>query len=254
MENTPIRSSAAIAFSDAIVAAMAELKNVPKTANNPYFKSKYAPLDAIVDATRPILAKHGLAVMQAPLFRDGTAGVETTVIHKGGHVFSTTLLLPLKDMTPQGVGGAITYARRYSLAAVLGLATEEDLDGNEHLDKPAAAPRPSVAKVADAKNEVPRASVSATGMWKNVEITDVKIAAQSKDGSPKKWVLYSVTFDGNHEALTFDAKLYEKAQELALSRVDAGVGPNKKDPSKWELVSLSITGGSTPNMTKDDKA
>ena len=254
MENTQIRSSAAIAFSDAIVAAMAELKNVPKTANNPYFKSKYAPLDAIVDATRPVLAKHGLAVMQAPLFMDGTAGVETTIIHKGGHVFSTTLLLPLKDLSPQGVGGAITYARRYSLAAVLGLATEEDMDGNEHLGKSAEAPRPAIAKVMDSGNSAPRPAGQSTATWRDIEITDLKIAAQSKEGAARKWTLYSVTFNGSSEAMTFDKNIYDKAKELALVKVDANVCPSKKDPSKWELVAIQKTEGSKQNLTIDEKA
>ena len=118
------------AYSEALVAAIGELSNVAKTAANPFFKSKYAPLDAIIDATRPILAKHGLAVTQQPIFMEGTAGVETTILHKGGHSTTSTLLLPLKDQSPQGAGSAITYARRYALAAVLGVASEDDDDGN----------------------------------------------------------------------------------------------------------------------------
>jgi hypothetical protein len=243
------------AYSAALVAAIGELSNVPKTASNPYFKSKYAPLDAIVEATRPILLKHGLAVTQSPLFMEGMAGVETTIMHKDGYSTTTTLLLPLKDQSSQGVGGCITYARRYSLAAVLGLATEEDLDGNDSsglLKK--EEPRPSIAKVMDKKQEAPRPAPAATSTWRNVEITDVKIAAQSKEGSAKKWVLYSVEFDGKAEALTFDEKLFNKAKEISLERVDAGVAPNKKDPSKFELVSLSVTTGAQPNITKDEKA
>jgi len=243
------------AYSAALVAAIGELSNVPKTASNPYFKSKYAPLDAIVDATRPVLAKYGLAVMQQPLFMEGSAGVETTILHKDGHSTTTTLLLPLKDQSPQGVGSAITYARRYALAAVLGLATEEDDDGNvgTGLSKK-EEPRPAIAKVMDKKQEAPRPAPAATSTWRNVEITDVKIAAQSKEGSAKKWVLYSVEFDGKAEALTFDEKLFNKAKEISLERVDAGVAPNKKDPSKFELVSLSVTTGAQPNITRDEKA
>jgi hypothetical protein len=250
------------AYSAALVAAIGELSNVPKTASNPYFKSKYAPLDAIVDATRPVLAKYGLAVMQQPLFMEGSAGVETTILHKDGHSTTTTLLLPLKDQSPQGVGSAITYARRYALAAVLGLATEEDDDGNvgtglSKADKIQAnidSSRPAIAKVMDKKQEAPRPAPAATSTWRNVEITDVKIAAQSKEGSAKKWVLYSVEFDGKAEALTFDEKLFNKAKEISLERVDAGVAPNKKDPSKFELVSLSVTTGAQPNITRDEKA
>jgi len=256
-------------YSEALVNAIGELSNVAKTAANPYFKSKYAPLDAIIDATRPILLKHGLAISQTPIFMNGTAGVETTILHRGGHSTTTTLLLPLKDQSPQGVGSAITYARRYALAAVLGIASEDDDDGNVStgLVKQAAKKesiqrnieesqpeRPSVAKVADRKNESPRPAPAATSAWRNVEITNVKVAAQSKEGAAKKWTLYSVEFDGKAEALTFDEKLFTAAQSMSLVKVDAGVAPNKKDPSKWELVSLVESNGSTENNTTDEKA
>jgi len=242
MENeTP--SKAVAAFTTSLVAAIGELQNVPKTASNPYFKSKYAPLDGIIEATRPTLAKHGLAVMQSPLFMEGTAGVETTIVHKDGHSITTTLLLPLKDLSPQGVGGAITYARRYALAAVLGIASEDDLDGNEHLNvKKEEAPRPSVAKVMDKNPEV-RPAGNVTGVWRGVLPTNTKIAAQSKEGSSRKWTLYAVEFSDNGkiiEAMTFDEKLFNAATEFGKDGtiVDAGVAPSKKDPSKFELVTL----------------
>lgn len=263
IEDAMRNQSAKIAHAKALVIAIGELQNVAKTAANPYFKSKYAPLDAIIEATRPVLLKNGLAISQTPLFTEGTAGVETTILHKDGYSTTSTLLLPLKDQSPQGVGSAITYARRYALASVLGIASEDDDDGNagtglakKENTKAVASDedRPSVARAADRKNEAPRPSPAATSAWKNVEITDLKIAAKSKEGAAKVWTLYSVQFDGKAEALTFDEKLYTLAQELSLSKVDAGVAPNKKDPSKWELVSLVPTTGATANITTDEKA
>jgi len=251
------------AHSEALVAAIGELSNVAKTAANPYFKSKYAPLDAIIEATRPILKKHGLAVTQQPIFMDGTAGVETTILHKGGYSTTSTLLLPLKDQSPQGVGSAITYARRYALAAVLGIASEDDDDGNisTGLDKgpyiaklPKGASitngdisegtRPAVAKVMDRKDEAPRKAGNPTATWRGVLPTNARVAAESKPGSSKKWTLYSVEFADNGntiEAMTFDEKLYDAAVAYGTDGVvvDAGVAPGKKDPSKWELVSLT---------------
>jgi len=245
MENTVQQQYAA-----ALVAAIGELSNVPKTASNPYFKSKYAPLDAIVESTRPVLAKHGLAIQQQPLFMEGTAGVETTIIHKGGHSTSTTLLLPLKDQSSQGVGSAITYACRYVLAAVLGLATEDDDDGNistglskvEKIQANIDSSRPAVAKAMD-KNPSVRPAGNAVATWRGVLPTQAKVAAQSKDGAAKKWTLYSVEFNDSGktiEAMTFDEKLFTAALDFGSNGtiVDAGVAPGKKDPSKWELVSL----------------
>lgn len=240
METTPQQQ-----YSAALVAAMGELTNVPKTAANPYFKSKYAPLDAIVEATRPVLAKHGLAVQQTPVFRDGMAGVVTIITHKAGHLEDSELLLPLKDQSPQGVGSAITYARRYALAAVLGLATEDDDDGNVSSGlskKTAEEARPAIAKAMD-KNPSVRPAGNAVATWRGVLPTQAKVAAQSKEGAAKKWVLYSVEFNDNGksiEALTFDEKLFTLATQYGTDGVvvDAGVAPGKKDPSKWELVSL----------------
>jgi len=230
-------------YSAALVAAIGELSNVAKTANNPYFKSKYAPLDAIVDATRPVLAKHGLAIQQMPVFSEGKAGVETTILHKSGFSTSSTLLLPLKDMSPPGVGGAITYARRYALAAVCGLATEDDLDGNEHLGvKTTEAPRSAIAKVLDKASSI-KPTGSASQMLEGVLPTQAKVAAKSKEGSSKVWTLYSIEFNHNGkiiETLTFDEKFFNLAIELgkAGTLVNAGIAAGKKDPTKWELVSL----------------
>ena len=261
-----METNAQMQYSEALVAAIGELSNVPKTASNPYFKSKYAPLDAIVEATRPVLLKHGLAITQSPLFMEGMAGVETTIIHKGGHSTTTTLLLPLKDQSPQGVGGAITYARRYALAAVCGIASEDDLDGNEHLPvkkeeaRPAIAKlpkgasitygdisegtRPAIAKVMDKKDSAPRPAGAVTTTWRGILPTNAKVAAQSKEGSARKWTLYSVEFSDNGktiEAMTFDEKLFNAATAFGTDGtiVDAGVSPGKKDPSKWELVTLT---------------
>jgi hypothetical protein len=230
-------------YSSALVAAIGELSNVAKTAANPYFKSKYAPLEAIVDATRPVLLKHGLAITQAPLFEEGMAGVETTILHVSGYSTTTTLLLPLKDQSPQGVGGAITYARRYALAAVCGLATEDDLDGNEHLPVKKEEARPAVAKVMD-KNPSVRPAGAVTGVWREVLPTNTKIAAKSKEGSPKVWTLYAVEFSDKGkmiEAMTFDEKLFDAATEFGKEGVivDVGVAPSKKDPSKFELVTIT---------------
>jgi len=233
-------------YSAALVAAIGELQNVAKTASNPYFKSKYAPLDAIVDATRPVLAKHGLAVQQTPLYRDGCAGVVTIITHKSGHLEDSELLLPLKDQSPQGVGSAITYARRYALAAVLGLATEDDDDGNASSGlskKTAEEARPSVAKAMD-KSPTVRPVASVTSTWRGVLPSVAKVAAQSKEGSARVWTLYSVEFNDNGktiEAFTFDEKLFTQATQYGTDGIltDAGVCPSRRDPSKWELVSLN---------------
>lgn len=112
----------------ALVAAQSEMRNVPKTAVNPHFRNKYATLDSIVAMARPILNKHGLAVTQAVT----TGDVLETIIHHSSGERATVgqMTLRLDKPSMQGLGSAITYARRYSLGAVLGITTDDDDDGN----------------------------------------------------------------------------------------------------------------------------
>lgn len=124
----------------ALVGFQADMENVTKDAVNPFFKSKYATLENILTAAKPHLAKHGLAVVQLP---DGDQ-LRTIIVHESGQSIEASATLHIKDQTPQAQGSAITYMRRYALSAALGIATEEDDDGNE-ASKPKA---PIAAKTA----------------------------------------------------------------------------------------------------------
>jgi hypothetical protein len=115
----------------ALVKAQGELPTVGKDSTNPFFKSKYADLAAVIKAASPVLAKHGLAVSQhVTTGEDGGSRLATWLLHESGQYIceAMPLLLPKED--PQGQGSAITYARRYSYMAVLGLVADEDDDGN----------------------------------------------------------------------------------------------------------------------------
>ena len=111
------------------VKALGELRNVAKNAVNPHFRNRYASLDAILDDVRPVLAAHNLGISQEPLFEDGKAGVVTRIIHASGESRESTLLLPIKDQTAQGVGSALTYAKRYAISSILGITADDDDDG-----------------------------------------------------------------------------------------------------------------------------
>jgi len=104
-----------------------ELRVVAFDSNNPFFKSKYASLAAIITHAMPVLAKNELAISQL-LTED--AGVETVLMHSSGQFISSIVKLkPVKE-DPQGLGSAITYARRYALSAILGIAADQDDDAN----------------------------------------------------------------------------------------------------------------------------
>lgn len=124
------RSASLGKLAEALAKAQADFKAVHKNNENPYFKSRYADLSAILAATQPSLAANGIAVTQFPVIKDKSAGVMTMIVHSSGEWMSNELLLPVAKCDAQGIGSAITYARRYSLGSIVGVAAEVDDDGN----------------------------------------------------------------------------------------------------------------------------
>lgn len=111
----------------ALAIAQGEITGALKDSENPFFKSKYADLASVWDACRTSLSKNQLAVIQVPSTGDnGAAVVTTTLAHKSGQWMRGSIaLMPVKS-DPQGMGSAYTYARRYALAAMVGVAQVDD--------------------------------------------------------------------------------------------------------------------------------
>lgn len=109
-----------------------EVSKISKGAENPFFKSKYATLDDIVDEVRPILTKHGLSILQFPGGDGENVIMKTMLLHESGEWIESDPLImkPVKN-DPQAFGSCVTYARRYSLNSFLSLNTGEDDDGNK---------------------------------------------------------------------------------------------------------------------------
>lgn len=123
----------------ALVAFSGEVKSIAHDAENPHFRSQYTSLDHMIDETKPILAKHGLSVMQFPGGDGEKVTVRTMVIHNSGEwIESEPLILKPVKLDPQGAGSAITYARRYSYAAALSLSLGDDDDANSVSQQPVA--------------------------------------------------------------------------------------------------------------------
>lgn len=109
----------------------AEVKPAVKGSSNPYFKSKYADLQACWDCCREALVKNGLSVAQGSRENNGElVTIDTRLMHSSGQWLESSLTMKPAKADPQGVGSAVTYGRRYSLAAILGLVADEDDDGN----------------------------------------------------------------------------------------------------------------------------
>lgn len=125
------RSESISKLAVSLVAFNGEVSKIEKDSVNPHFRNKYASLDNIIDEIRPILTKHGLAVIQMPSGDGETLTMSTLLVHTSGEfIESPPLTMRPSKNDPQGIGSCATYARRYSLAAFLSLNTGEDDDGN----------------------------------------------------------------------------------------------------------------------------
>ena len=122
----------------ALAAAQMEMGKTLKSANNSHFKNKYADLASVMDACMPALNKNGIAVIQPCGEDERGRYVETMLIHAlSGEELSCRVPLIVQKNDMQGYGSAVTYARRYGLMSMAGIAPEDD-DGNAAA---AAAPK-----------------------------------------------------------------------------------------------------------------
>lgn len=138
------------ALATALSAAQGEMEHASKDRTNPAFKSRYADLASVLDACREPLSRHGIAIMQAPSVDGPTVSVETRLVHKSGQWVSTTIAAQVPDGKPTTIGSAVTYLRRYGLAAMAGVAPADDDDGTQA----SRALRPEDVAVNDAVHRV----------------------------------------------------------------------------------------------------
>lgn len=114
---------------------------VVKDAENPFVKSKYATLNAVMDACREVLLGNGIWVSQYPVpVESGCLGLVTKLMHaESGEWQASCMVMPLPKADPQGYGSALTYARRYALATMVGLVTvDDDAEAAMEREKPSS--------------------------------------------------------------------------------------------------------------------
>lgn len=141
----------------ALLKAQKKIKPVTKSAENPYFKSKYADLNAILDAVTDALEEQNILLLQ-PTVTDGTSNYVTTRLQHvdSGEFIESTLKLELAKATMQELGSAVSYARRYTLQSLLTLQAQDD-DAN--VASKTATP---VAKKASFKKQEPAVTLGST--------------------------------------------------------------------------------------------
>jgi len=129
----------------ALVGAQKAITGAKLDSENPYFHSKYADLTSIWASCRKPLSDNGLSIVQSCDIIDGQSVIETTLLHTSGEWITGKLVLSIIKPDPQSMGSAITYARRYSLAAMVGICTEDD-DAESAMDRKKDTPMVEEAK------------------------------------------------------------------------------------------------------------
>lgn len=138
------RSGSLDALAGALSKAQAKIRTASKDASNPHFQSRYADLASVWEACREALTSEGLSVVQMPCGDGDRVGLTTTLLHSSGQWMASTIFAGTERKGPQAVGSVLTYLRRYSLAACVGVSpgdeTEDDGNAATNHDR---APAPS---------------------------------------------------------------------------------------------------------------
>uniref|UniRef100_A0A6M3LYV7 Putative Erf family protein n=1 Tax=viral metagenome TaxID=1070528 RepID=A0A6M3LYV7_9ZZZZ len=226
-------------LAEALSKVQAVLEGAKKDSQNPFYRSAYADLTSVWDACRKPLADNGLSVIQTCSSDvPEVVIVETMLAHSSGEwVRGKVAMKPVKN-DPQGVGSCITYARRYSLAAIVGVAPEDD-DGNAASQpsnkmekKPAAKIEPDVPlEVAE-----PNLTNFQTATRYIKDVTDKK---GNTKGKP--WTLYFVNDEDGGSYATFNADLADIASDCGRRHILVKITYQAKEKGN-NLISLMPEG------------
>ena len=169
------KSESIVELSKALAKFQEEVKQPLKDKNNPFFKSKYVPLENVVEAITDVAPKNGLSFVQWALNdENGRVGVATMLMHESGEWIEFDAVHMKADKeTAQGAGALITYLKRYSLSAVFGITSDQDDDGNGASGNKAPKPATS-AEIGNLKKEIIAFSKLMTEQGKDVKPEQVE--------------------------------------------------------------------------------
>ena len=156
------KSESIVEISKAMAKFQAEVKQPFKDANNPFFKSKYVPLESVVESITSIAPKHGISFVQwASNDENGRVGVSTMIMHTSGeYIEFDPVYMNADKNTAQGAGALISYLKRYSLSAVFGITSDQDDDGNHasgNTNKLKQQPKARPEHIKDLKEKIAQA-------------------------------------------------------------------------------------------------
>jgi len=152
----------------ALVKAQAEVESALKFSTNPHYGSPYADLTSVLTAIKPVLAKHGLAMVQYPGYGEGIVTMITILVHDSGEwLQSPEAAIPITKQDPHGATSGVTYLRRTCASSLMALIADDDDDGNAAVGpKPTKATKPTkkVTKKLTKKDQVVSSEHLAKGL------------------------------------------------------------------------------------------
>jgi len=236
----------------ALAKAQGEMAGAAKDSKNPHFNSKYADLASIAEACRVPLAKNEIAHVQSGSADGNVVKMTTLLVHSSGEwIESDPLQVVARDGAPQAVGSCLTYLRRYQLAAMVGIAPEDDdaeaaegrKAGSYVVEAPAAAAVPP-HRAAALCPSVPNGGDSGhlPPLMPPHEDGAVTVKRVTKEATKKAGInRYTIYFSTGETATTIKEKLASLAEQLCQERASVRMETTQ---TKWgtDLVSLTRAG------------
>jgi hypothetical protein len=233
-------------LSAALAKAQGEMNPALKDSTNPHFKSKYADLSSAWLAAQGPVTRNGLAVVQG--FEPGPEKsllIKTRLIHSSGQWVESTLPFYPLDQKPQTLGSCITYGRRYSLMAILGIVPDDDDDGN-------AAARVGVPKLEtfDVKNEAHKTGFKELmeTRFPDVPKTLYRSLAEACQGAEANNDVLSKIIVNNLQKADRSLKIPNGMMQSLIERLEATGQSTAKVTGKTPMEILDMQDGPALNM------
>jgi len=235
----------------ALIKAKQDFGSLKVNADNPYFNSKYLDLAGVQDATDAALHKNGLVVIQTTdITETGHPVLVTTLAHESGEAIAGRYpLTPKETNNPQSLGGCVTYARRYALMGMLGIAPEDD-DGNASSGKPttATATRPVQSGAATGQTVAKNA-----GPGQGYTPVDTGGCEYPGCGRPidQKWI--DIAHNKHEPALCFEHKDQKDTTRWPREREDVGMGSRSTVDELADIDQAAEIFGDLPPYQDSDR-